>query len=407
MKRALLLFQVLFITLILRSQPEITSWVRNTTGATGYSGIQSNVQVVQYSATTVYISCTCIPSYSIGPWPGNPNTPVNKNFVYKITRNPQKNTGTLTAIGLGHTGVWTNGVSIFNADDAQTYNNEGVWHRNAYYWEGSGFDNCLGHPAPGGEYHHHVNPTCLYNDKDSMHHSPIIGYSFDGFPVYGAYAYTNTNGTGAIKRMRSSYQLRNITTRTTLPDGSTASYPGPAIGGMYPLGCFIQDYVYVPGAGDLDDHNGRFCVTPEYPSGTYAYFITLDEILKPAFPYTMCGTYYGVVPAGNTGPNGGHNTISETTTVYNGTGLQSDDRNIELQISPNPASGYAYVYFDAASLNNLEGAIYSQDGRLMEKIENLQPGINYAFDVSGYSSGVYFFVCNSGDKIITKKFFRT
>src|SRR5436305_9975723 len=98
--------------------PDVTSWVINTTGQTGYAGIASNVQLVQYSTNNVYISCTCIPGYSIGPWAGNPNIASNQNFVFKITRNPVQNTGTATAIGLGHIGVWTNGVSIFNVSDA-------------------------------------------------------------------------------------------------------------------------------------------------------------------------------------------------------------------------------------------------------------------------------------------------
>ena len=156
-----------------------------------YNNILSNVQVVQYSTSNVYISCTCIPGYSIGPWAGNPNIPSNQNFVFKITRNPVQNSGNPVAVGLGHIGVWSNGVSIFNASDGQSYNNQGVWHRNAYYWEGSSFDNCLGHPAPNGEYHHHVSPTCLYDETDSSQHSPIIGYAFDGFPVYGAWAFAN------------------------------------------------------------------------------------------------------------------------------------------------------------------------------------------------------------------------
>src|SRR5450432_4207137 len=68
--------------------PEITSWIRNTTAAVGYNGILSNVQIVQYSTNNVYVSCTCIPGYSIGPWLGNPNVPLNQNFVFKITRTP-------------------------------------------------------------------------------------------------------------------------------------------------------------------------------------------------------------------------------------------------------------------------------------------------------------------------------
>src|SRR5205814_2757500 len=119
---------------------------------------------------------------------------VNKNFVFKITRQPAQNTGTLVQTGLGHTGVWSNGVSIFNAKDGMSYNNAGVWNQDALYFEGISFDNCLGHPAPGGEYHHHVNPKCLYDAADSTHHSPIIGFAFDGFPIYGAYGFTNTNG---------------------------------------------------------------------------------------------------------------------------------------------------------------------------------------------------------------------
>ena len=142
------LFFALFASSSLLTQaqlsPAITSWVINpdTTLAAnrGYGNIPSNVLKVQYSANYVYVSADCIPGYSIGPWTGNPNTPANQNFVYKIPLAPQKNTGTATTVGLGHIGIWTNGVSIFNVSDAMSYNNAGVWNRNAYYWEGVGFD---------------------------------------------------------------------------------------------------------------------------------------------------------------------------------------------------------------------------------------------------------------------------
>ncbi len=131
--------------------PVITSWVINTTGQKGYDSILTNVQLVQYDTADVYVSATCIPGYDIGPWNHNPNTPSNQNFVYKITLHPTQQAGTLTTVGLGHTGVWSNGVSIFNANDGQTYNNDGVWYRNAYFFEGVSFDNCLGHPQQTGE----------------------------------------------------------------------------------------------------------------------------------------------------------------------------------------------------------------------------------------------------------------
>ena len=320
----LILAMICYMPTLLAQGPSVTSWVVNTTGATGYNGIKSNVQQVQYSTNYVYISCTCIPGYSIGPWNGNPNTPSNQNFVYKITRNPSKNSGTATAVGNGHTGVWTNGVSIFNVSDAMSYNNAGVWNRNAYYWEGdkfgtvtNGFDNCLGHPQQQGEYHHHVSPKCLYNIYDSTHHSPIIGYAFDGYPVYGAYGYSDSMNTSSkIRRIRTGYHLRTISARTTLPSGATASSAGPAISTTYPLGAYQEDYVYTAGYGDLDARNGRYCKTPEYPNGTYAYFVSLDSTLTPEYPYTFYGSYYGVVPAGTTGPTSGHTTITETVTTY-------------------------------------------------------------------------------------------
>ncbi len=323
---------LLFVSLNLSAQtPQLSSWLLNTTGQTGYKGYASNVQQVAYTATNVYVSCSCIPGYDIGPWQNNPNTPVPENFVFKITRSPQKNTGTPVQTPLGHTGVWTNGVSIFNAKDGMSYNNQGVWNRDALYWEGISFDNCLGHPAPNGEYHHHVSPTCLYNDKDSTHHSPIIGYAFDGFPIYGAYGYANIDGTGAIQRMRSSYVLSVGATRNN----------GPAVSASYPAGCFIEDFTYTANSGTLDEHNGRFCVTPEYPSGTYAYFVTIDANRKPVYPYTAGPTYYGTVQQGNTGPGGGHNTVPANATVYT------------------PTSTTPTINVSNTSLSNCEGSILS------------------------------------------------
>ena len=113
--------------------------------------------------------------------------------------------------------------------------------------------------------------------------------------------------------MRSSYRLRAITERTTLADGTvlSAAQHGPAVSARHPLGTYVQDFEYVAGLGDLDEHNGRVCVTPEYPQGTYAYFVTLYAALAPEYPYTLGPTYYGTVAPGNTGPRSGHTTPTE------------------------------------------------------------------------------------------------
>lgn len=77
-----------------------------------------------------------------------------------------------------------------------------------------------------------MNPVCLYNANDATRHSPLIGYAFDGYPVYGPFGYSDPNNAGsAIKRITSSYKTRSITARTTLADGTVLSSNlyGPAI----------------------------------------------------------------------------------------------------------------------------------------------------------------------------------
>ena len=77
----------------------LTGWMRNTTGVKGkstdatinaaVSSVNANVQQVNYTATNVYVKCTGIPDYNIGPFNGNPNIPANTNATFDIPRNPQ------------------------------------------------------------------------------------------------------------------------------------------------------------------------------------------------------------------------------------------------------------------------------------------------------------------------------
>jgi hypothetical protein len=384
--------------------PNISSWIINTTGATGYNSLPSNVQQVQYNTTDVYVSASCIPGYAIGPWNSNPNTPSNQNFVYAIPLNPVQNTGTLVTPPLGHVGVWSNGVSIYNPKDGFYWDNStstfvsggtGTWNRNALIYEGISFDACLGHPAQNGEYHHHVNPKCLYDDTDSTHHSPIIGFAFDGFPIYGAYAYTDTNGTGVIKRMKSSYVLTTSTTRVN----------GPPVNATYPLGNMCEDYIYTAGAGDLDVHNGRFCITPDYPSGTYAYFVTIDASLNPTYPFVLGNTYYGTVPSGNTGPTGGHNTPTGTVTTYTpaATGIATNTEKISALIYPNPTSDYLFLFINPIASNNFTATLIDAQGRVMLTQENIQPTISYSFDLTQLPKGMYLLRLKNDSKEYTEK----
>ena len=188
------------------------------------------------------------------------------------------------------------GVAIYGPGDAISYNSLGVWNRNAIFWESAAFDTCNGHPDTSSEYHTHQNPICLYNYKDSTVHAPLIGFAFDGYPIYGPYGYSSaSNSASSIKLITSSYRTRSISSRTSLSNGTVLSstYYGPAINSTYPIGSYLEDFEYVNGLGDLDAYNGRNCVTPEYPSGTYAYFVTMDSSFAPVYPYIVGPYYYG------------------------------------------------------------------------------------------------------------------
>ncbi|MFZ1686347.1 MAG: YHYH protein [Flavobacteriales bacterium] len=375
--------------------PAITSWVINPGNETGYSGILSNVLEVVYNSTDAYVGCTGIPGYSIGPWSGNPNDAGDQDWEFKITLAPVQNTGTPVNTPLGHIGVWANGVTIFNPRDAMSYNMQNIWHQNAYFFEGDGFDACLGHPNQQMEYHTHINPTCLYDDTDSTQHSPIIGFAFDGFPIYGAFAFANTNGTGGITRMKTSYRERSITDRTTLPDGTllNVNQYGPAINAQYPMGAYIEDHEFVTGLGDLDEHNGRFCITPDYPAGIYAYFVTLDADLEPAYPYVLGPAYYGSVPTGNTGPGSGHNTVPGGVTVYDPfSGVEDGAHGGWLSAFPNPATDHMTIVS-----GSIAGTVSLHDalGRAVV-VEQMTGTGSTELDLSGLQRGPYLLVLESG-----------
>jgi uncharacterized protein (TIGR03437 family) len=212
---------------------------------------------------------------------------------------------------------------------------DGIWRRNAYYGELLTFDSCVGHQPGNGMYHYHANPLCLrgqLNDNlrtvrssrngvtyaelpSGWHHSPILGWAIDGYPIYGPYGYSDPkDAVSPVRRIKSGFRLRNITQRTSLPDWAMPNHPnisqnlnpsqsGPDVSASFPLGRYVEDYEWLNSAGDLDQYNGRFSVTPEFPNGTYAYYTTIEDDGTPAFPYIVAGQYYGAV-SGNFTANG-------------------------------------------------------------------------------------------------------
>jgi hypothetical protein len=96
----------------------------------------------------------------------------------------------------------------------------------------------------------------------------LLGFAMDGFPVYARYGYTTaSDASSAVKVIVPSYRKK------ATPDAGRPSTT------TFPMGTFTQDYEYAAGSGDLDECNGRTGVTPEFPNGTYHYYVT------DAFPY--------------------------------------------------------------------------------------------------------------------------
>ncbi len=106
----------------------------------------------------------------------------------------------------------------------------------------------LGSKVSDGEtiYLHDLN---FVNSKEveTTYHSPIIGWAYDGNPIYGPYGYETSTG-GNVKLMKSGYT-------------SSLKSKRPSVD-LYPEGFFVEDYDFVDN-GDLDQHNGRYTITPE------------------------------------------------------------------------------------------------------------------------------------------------
>ena len=399
----------------LNAQPEVTSWTLNCDGTTGYGNILANVQAIHYKDDYVYVSSTGIPDYDIGPWPGNPNTPSNQSYIFKISRYPHENSGDHFETPLGPIGVLINGVPFFNAKDAFSYQGEGVWFQNAVMYEAESFDDCLCHPAPMGNLHNHQNPVCLYEDIPGEH-SPLVGFAFDGFPVYGPRGYANTDGTGDNVRMETGYQVRDITDRSTLPDGTELPQWqwGPPISSV-PLGWYIEDYEYVEELGHLDEYNGRFAVTPEYPDGTYAYYVTIHVDGSSAFPYIIGPEYYGEPEMDNIGP------WSNVTIPGDAVEFTCDSMFVSYSAEvvpeklklypnyPNPFNPTTTIRFDIPYGETYDDAslqIYDITGRLVGTLMNDKAvGGEYEikWNAGDLSSGVYMVQLKSGDRTVTQK----
>ena len=234
----------------------------------------------------IKVTANGIPEHKVGRFPnrGNPHTIGQQAYGFSIPANqkPAKAPVSLhndTGRGPPNTpfGIALNGV-LFDPGTAEFFmgNRQSDWNYEAL--SGAvplGVDENNAHVQPSGAYHYHGLPMGLLRQLEvtEKKHSPLIGYAMDGFPIYALYGYADARDSkSAIKELRSSYRLKK---------GNRPAQPkGP--GGKYD-GTFSKDYEYVKGSGDLDQCNGRFTVTKEFPKGTYAYFLTANWPVIPRY----------------------------------------------------------------------------------------------------------------------------
>ena len=341
----------------------VTTWTFSTINGTNVTGTQatpvySGIQEIYSSTNWLYIRSSAMPVGPIGPLIAYGNAalllPYNQKAFYRIPMHPSFTNNKVTTPG-GAIGYTADGVQMFDIRDALSWTGSsegtgtGYWTRDAYINEGYGFDPYQAHAAPGGGYHYHANPQGLryvlgdhvnYNPATKLYsestnavtkHSPILGWLRDGYPLYGPYGYSSaSNSASGIRRMISGFVLRNgangtanlsVTGRTNIPPWAQRIYgvssaTGPSVASYGPLGRYLEDndfmgdlinpstsLPFVKGVDyDLDEYNGRWCVTPEFPNGTYAYFVTINADGSAKFPYYIGRAFFGT-PAGGSVTN--------------------------------------------------------------------------------------------------------
>jgi hypothetical protein len=236
------------------------------------------------------------PDHAPGAFPrrGNPNAATEQSYSFRVPLKPRMSE-TLERRGGWWWGVALNGVP-FEPGTAETWNNDrqsGWRYEAATGFLNLGLDEHNAHVQPTGAYHYHALPVGLVERLGGDGKKMLqVGWAADGFPVYTSWACSEArNAKSALRKMKPSHRLR--------PGARPAQVDGP--GGNYD-GRFTEDFEYVKDSGDLDECNGRFGVTPEFPEGTYYYCITAEF---PFVPRMWRGTPDPSFGKGGGPPGGG------------------------------------------------------------------------------------------------------
>jgi hypothetical protein len=180
--------------------------------------------------------------------------------------------------------ITTAGVPVLNPKSSESWHDSTEWFYNNHYRQPD---------SVTGTFVITASDAGL-TEWDTEAHSPIVGWSFDGLPIYGPYGYTSYHANGLVNNNT----ITNIKSAFRLKTGTRPTAPGGAYTGE-----FVRDYEYdsavagTPGYTGSAAHAGvakyniRYGVTPDSPSNPiYFYVVTLSDSGLPMFPYVIGGT---------------------------------------------------------------------------------------------------------------------
>tara|TARA_R100000030_G_scaffold54697_1_gene41189 strand:- start:437 stop:4654 length:4218 start_codon:yes stop_codon:yes gene_type:complete len=161
---------------------------------------------------------------------------------------------------------------IFNCDDSSMDSNTLLFSTTSDGWHSTG------DPADIG------TTSYVYGDG--------ISYYIDGSEVSYT-AYLSGFSTATTRELRIAVRVDAPTALYVFSYASSGRGIRSVQDG-YILGDLVEDYIYDSAQGTLDEYNGKFGPTPEYPNGTYAYYMTENSSGEPVYPYAIGPKYYSV-----------------------------------------------------------------------------------------------------------------
>ncbi|WP_299879038.1 YHYH protein [uncultured Cocleimonas sp.] len=170
---------------------EACSRVRASVGKAGFTKV-----TVTCDKTYAYVQSDTYPDHSLmnGITGTNEQIPVPAlNYAAPILLNPEIS-DTKTSIDAA-LGVAINGVPIYD------YSAQGEIDLHGYdatkdTTKLGQLDECGGHAGRGDDYHYHAKPTCMIDSMKNVTDATIIGWGYDGFPLYGD---ANPDGSAVTK----------------------------------------------------------------------------------------------------------------------------------------------------------------------------------------------------------------